>query len=174
MEAKKRLLFSPTCTINGFLTGYTGAGSKTVLPNEASVKLDFRLVPNQRSDEILKKLVDHLKQQGFKDITVNPHGSTEPVKTAPEDKFVDVVTNAALKAYEKKAVVYPTSAGSGPMHLFHDVLQSPIVSAGCSHADAKGHAPNENLTIEGFVKGTKFIATILHDFSSNTNTASRK
>lgn len=174
MQAKKRLLFNPTCTINGFLTGYTGSGSKTVLPNEASVKLDFRLVANQRSSEILKKLVDHLEQQGFRDVKVIPYGSTEPVKTPPEDKFVDVVANAALKVYKKKTVVYPTSAGSGPMHLFRDVLQCPIVSAGCSHADAKGHAPNENLTIEGFAKGTKFMATILHDFSCNTKTTCEK
>ena len=56
-EAKKSLLCSPTCTINGFLTGYTGSGSKTVLPKEAMVKLDFRLVPTQMPDEIFKKLI---------------------------------------------------------------------------------------------------------------------
>jgi acetylornithine deacetylase/succinyl-diaminopimelate desuccinylase-like protein len=42
-----------------------------------------------------------------------------------------------------------------------------VVSAGCSHADAKGHAPNENLTIEGFIKGTKFMAKILNDFGQS-------
>ena len=167
IEAKKALLYSPTCTINGFLTGYTGQGSKTVLPKEAMVKLDFRLVPNQMPNEILEKLVTHLQKTGFRDVEAIEHGSTEPAKTPVTDKFVDVVAQAAEKIYKKKAVVYPTSAGSGPMHLFRNWLDCPVVSAGCSHADAKGHAPNENLTIDGFIKGTKFMATILNDFSQS-------
>ncbi len=166
IEAKKTLLYSPTCTINGLLTGYTGSGSKTVLPKEAMAKLDFRLVPKQTSDEIFKKLVKHLKNKGFGDIEAIRHGSTDPAKTPIADKFVRVVVKAAEKVYKKKAVVYPTSAASGPMHLFRNWLKSPIVSAGCSHADAKGHSPNENLTIDGFIKGTKFMATILNDFSN--------
>jgi acetylornithine deacetylase/succinyl-diaminopimelate desuccinylase-like protein len=83
------------------------------------------------------------------------------------DSFVNIVAKAATEVYGKKPVVYPTSAASGPMHLFRKWLKSPVVSVGCSHADAKGHAPNENLTIEGFIKGTKFMATILNDFSKS-------
>jgi len=166
-EAKKTLLYSPTCTINGFLAGYTGPGSKTVLPKEAMVKLDFRLVPNQMPDKILEKLREHLKKGGFKDIEAIRYGSTEPTKTPVTDKFVNVVVKAAEKIYGKRAVVYPTSAASGPMHLFRNWLGCPVVSAGCSHADAKGHAPNENLTIEGFIKGSKFMATVLNDFSQS-------
>jgi len=165
IEAKKALLYNPTCTINGFLTGYTGLGSKTVLPKEAMVKLDFRLVFNQMPDEIFKKLIRQLKKSGFGDIEAIQYGSTEPSKTPVTNKFVKVVVKAAEKIYGKKAVVYPTSAASGPMHLFRNWLGSPVVSAGCSHAEAKGHAPNENLIIEGFLKGTKFMATILNDFS---------
>ena len=164
-EAKKELLFSPTCTINGFLTGYTGPRSKTVLPKEAMVKLDFRLVPNQKPDEIFEKLVSHLKGRGFSDIETVQYGSTEPTKTPVTDPFVAIVAKAAEKIYEKRAVVYPTSAGSGPMHLFRNLLGCPVVSAGCSHADAKVHAPNENLTIDGFIKGTKFMATIMNDLA---------
>jgi acetylornithine deacetylase/succinyl-diaminopimelate desuccinylase-like protein len=167
VEAKKALLYSPTCTINGFLTGYTGPGSKTVLPKEAMAKLDFRLVPRQMPDEIFEKLKEHLKKEGFKDIEAIRYGSTEPTKTPVTDKFVNVVVKAAEKIYGKKAVVYPTSAASGPMHLFRNWLGCPVVSAGCSHADAKVHAPNENLIIEGFIKGSKFMATVLNDFSQS-------
>jgi len=45
-EALRRLLFAPTCTICGFRSGFIDEGQKTVLPSEASVKLDFRLVPD--------------------------------------------------------------------------------------------------------------------------------
>lgn len=163
MIAKKELLLSPTCTINGFLTGYTGPGSKTVLPREAMAKLDFRLVPNQKSDEIYEKVVNHLEKKGFRDVETIKYGSTEPTRTPVTDPFVKIVADAAEKIYKKKTVIYPTSAGSGPMHLFRNLLNCPVVSAGCSHADAKVHAPNENVTIDGFIKGTKFMATIIND-----------
>lgn len=166
IQAKKTLLYSPTCTINGFITGYTGSGSKTVLPKEASTKLDFRLVPNQTSDEIFEKLVKHLQEYGFGDIEIVRWGSTNPVKTPLNHVFVGVVADAAEKVYGKKTIVYPTSAASGPMHLFRNSLDCPVISAGCSHDDARAHAPNENLTTEGFIKGTKFMATILNDFST--------
>jgi len=166
LEALKALLYHPTCTINGFLTGYTGSGSKTVLPNKSMAKLDFRLVPHQMPKDILKKLKKHLKSHGFSDIEVVCHGSTEPVKTPLGDSFVQTVIKTAEKVYDRPAVVYPTSAGSGPMHLFRNWLGYPVVSVGCAHAESRGHAPNENLTVEGFIKGTKFIAAILNDFSA--------
>ena len=166
-EAKKALYFDPTCTINGLLTGYTGPGHKTVLPREAMAKLDFRLVFNQTSDEVLGKLRRHLRRKGFRDVKVVDHGSTDPAKTPMTGKFVGVVAKAAEKVYRKKPVIYPTSAGSGPMHLFRNLLRSPVVSVGCSHADSKAHAPNENLTIDGFITGTKFVATILKDFGQS-------
>ncbi|TEU07080.1 M20/M25/M40 family metallo-hydrolase [Candidatus Bathyarchaeota archaeon] len=165
LDVPKALLYQPTCTINGFLTGYTDVGSKTVLPNKAMAKLDFRLVPRQMPDEIFDKLVRHLKNRGFGDIEVINHGSTEPVKTPITDKFVQTVIKTAEKVYNKEASIYPTSAASGPMHLFRNRLGYPVVSVGCSHAESRAHAPNENITVDGFIKGTKFIATLVHEFS---------
>ncbi|MEM2691009.1 MAG: M20/M25/M40 family metallo-hydrolase [Candidatus Bathyarchaeia archaeon] len=164
-EALKALLFQPTCTINGLLSGYTGKGSKTVLPKEAMAKLDFRLVPNQKPDEILEKLTRHLKAHGFSDIEIVRYGSTEPVKTPVSDPFVSLIAKTAEKVYGEKAVIYPLSAGSGPMHLFRNILGLPVVSAGCGHPESNTHAPNENLRIESFIKGVKFIAALINDFA---------
>ena len=100
---------------------------------------------------------------GFTDIDTKQHGSTEPTRTPITDPFVEIVASAAEKIYRKKAVIYPTSAGSGPMHLFRNQLNCPVISAGCSHADAKTHAPNENIMLDGFIKGTKFMAQIIND-----------
>lgn len=165
VDALKALLYQPTCTINGLVSGYTGEGSKTVLPHEAMAKLDFRLVPNQRSDEIYRKLVKYLKKFGFEDLRIEKQGSTEPTRTPLNDPFVRLVAKTAEKVYDKKAVIYPLSAGSGPMHLFRDFLGYPVVSVGCSHPEANTHAPDENLKVESFVEGTKFIATLINDFA---------
>lgn len=165
LEALKALLYQPSCTINGLISGYTGKGSKTVLPHEATAKLDFRLVPNQKPNEIYRKLVKYLKKRGFEDLKIIKHGSNEPAKTPINDPFVKLVAKTAEKVYDKKAVIYPISAGSGPMHLFRNFLGYSVVSVGCSHPEANTHAPNENLKIESFVKGTKFIATLIIDFA---------
>lgn len=167
LDAVMALLSQPTCTINGLLAGYTTLGSKTVLPNKALVKLDFRLVPEQRAKDVFDKLVKHLKNHGFGDIEVVQQGSTEPTRTPPSDRFVQTVIKAAEKVYRKKAVVYPTSQASGPMHLFRNILGYPVVSVGCAHEESRGHAPNENITVKGFIEGTKFIATIIRDFATN-------
>jgi len=167
IEALKTLLYQPTCTINGILSGYTGAGSKTVLPKKAMAKLDFRLVAHQTPDEIVDKLRRHLKKHGFEDVKLIMHGSTAPTKTPITDKFVKTVVQTAEEIYGKKAVVFPTSAASGPMHLFRNILRYPVVSVGCAHPEANGHAPNENLRIGSFVKGTKFMAAIMQNFSTS-------
>ncbi len=164
-EALKALLYQPTCTINGLFAGYAGKGSKTVLPHEAMAKLDFRLVPNQKTDEIFDKFVRHLRRHGFEDLEVIRHGSTEPAKTPISDPFVGLVAKTAEKVYGKRGVIYPLSTGSGPMHLFRNILGYPIVSAGCGHPESNTHAPNENLKIESFIVGTKFIATLMSDFA---------
>jgi len=166
-EALKALLYNPSCTINGMISGYTGTGSKTIVPRTATAKLDFRLVPNQTPTEIFGKLVNHLRNSGFKDVKIIKYGSSEPAKTPVTNEFVQKVAKTAEKVYGKKAVIYPLSAGSGPMHLFKNALGGPIVSVGCSHPEANVHAPNENLEIESFIKGTKFIATLLQDFSAS-------
>ena len=166
-EALKALLYNPSCTINGMISGYTGTGSKTIVPRTATAKLDFRLVPNQTPTEIFGKLVNHLRNSGFKDVKIIKYGSSEPAKTPVTSEFVQKVAKTAEKVYGKKAVIYPLSAGSGPMHLFKNALGGPIVSVGCSHPEANVHAPNENLEIESFIKGTKFIATLLQDFSAS-------
>jgi acetylornithine deacetylase/succinyl-diaminopimelate desuccinylase-like protein len=106
-----------------------------------------------------------LKRHGFEDLEIIKHGSTEPTRTPINDPFVKLVAKTAEKVYGKKAVIYPTSAGSGPMHLFRNFLGYPVVSAGCSHPEANTHAPNENLKIESYIKGTKFIATLISDFA---------
>ncbi|MEM2105106.1 MAG: M20/M25/M40 family metallo-hydrolase [Candidatus Bathyarchaeia archaeon] len=92
------------------------------------------------------------------------HGSMEPARTLINDPFVRFVAKTAEKVYGKKAVIYPTSAGSGPMHLFRNFLGYPVVSVGCSNPEANQHAPDANLKIESFIKGIKFIATLINDF----------
>src|SRR3954466_2404796 len=50
----------PTCDINGIIGGYTGEGSKSVIPAEASAKVSFRLVEGQPPDRIKQAFRDYV------------------------------------------------------------------------------------------------------------------
>ena len=50
----------PTCDVNGIIGGYTGEGSKTVIPAEASAKVSFRLVEGQEPARIRKAFRDYV------------------------------------------------------------------------------------------------------------------
>ena len=165
-ELVKTLLLEPTCTICGLNSGYTGEGSKTVLPSTAMAKIDFRLVPNQRPKDILKKLREHLDKRGFNDVEIVVHGFLEPAKTPVEEDFVQLVIRAAEEVYQKEAVVYPTSAGSGPLYLFRNVLGIPMVSVGVGYPLSRAHAPNEHIRIKDYLLGTKLIARIISDLGA--------
>ncbi len=65
LELRIEEVFTPTCTICGLTSGYQGEGSKTVLPAEASAKIDFRLVPDQDPARIIPLLRAHLDRHGF-------------------------------------------------------------------------------------------------------------
>ncbi len=77
-------LYSPTANIAGFSSGYTGKGAKTIVPKEAFVKVDFRLVANMRGEDIRRKLNRHLKKFGFDDVDVTIYSKENPAKTPVE------------------------------------------------------------------------------------------
>jgi acetylornithine deacetylase/succinyl-diaminopimelate desuccinylase-like protein len=57
-----RQWYRPTLEVNGLYGGYQGPGGKTVLPSEAHVKITCRLVPNQRPDNVIAKVRQHLER----------------------------------------------------------------------------------------------------------------
>ncbi len=165
VELLKRNLFQPTCTICGITSGYGGPGSKTVLPRRAVAKVDFRLVPNQRSEDILKKVKAHLAQHGFADIAVRALGNEEPAKTPLTADIVKVVSEAARRIYNREPLVFPTMAGTGPMHVLTGAQGIPTIGTGVGYANSNGHAPNENVRIADYIEGIKHIAMVLHLFA---------
>jgi acetylornithine deacetylase/succinyl-diaminopimelate desuccinylase-like protein len=158
-------VFTPTCTICGLTSGYQGDGSKTILPSVASAKIDFRLVPDQRPENIIPLLRAHLDKHGFKDIEILDLGSEAPAVTDPDDPFVKLVAESAIDIYGQSMQIVPLSGGSGPNAIFMDTLKIPIVTAGVGHPGAQAHAPNENMRLDLYLKGAKHISRIIGDFA---------
>lgn len=155
----------PTCTICGLSAGYEGPGSKTVLPAKAFAKVDFRLVPNQTPEEVLKNLRAHLDAEGFPDVKITYIGGEAPGRTDPDDPFINMVVNSARDVYGVPQDVVPMSGGSGPNHAFLHFLKLPIAVAGLGYPGNQVHAPNENIREDLYVKATQHVTRIVEEFA---------
>ncbi len=156
-------VFEPTCTICGLTSGYQGQGAKTVLPAKASAKVDFRLVPDQTPEQVVRLLRAHLDAQGFQDVQVTLLGGEAPGRTNPDDPFVRLVVDTSADVYDEPMQIVPMVGGSGPNHAFLEYLKLPVVTAGVGHPGSQAHAPNENLRLDLYLKGAKHIARIIRE-----------
>ncbi len=149
----------PTLDICGIWGGYTGEGSKTVLPSKAYAKLSARLVPNQLSHEIADLVADHIKSIAPEHVKVDIqflHGAESYV--CPIDS---AAYKAAEKAYTKTFGIRPLPVrrgGSiGVIPIFEKTLQvKPILMGFGLESDAI-HSPNENFPVDMFFKGIETI-----------------
>jgi acetylornithine deacetylase/succinyl-diaminopimelate desuccinylase-like protein len=166
IELLKKYLYEPTCTICGLYSGYIGEGSKTVLPNHAFAKIDFRLVPNLTPDLVVDLVKKHLARRGFDDIEIVLTETGEEVARSPLDAPIVRAAIEAMKAvYPNAPVIYPTMAGSGPMYPLCQQLGIPAVGAGCGWHDSRGHAPNENIRIADYFEGISFVRELIDRFA---------
>ncbi len=145
-------VYRPSCTICGLTSGYQGDGSKTVLPARASAKIDFRLVPDQRPQKIVKLLRKHLDKHGFSDVRIVDLGGEAPSKTDPHDPFIEMVVASATDVYGTPMQVVPMAGGSGPNFIVQDALQIPIASLGVGYPGSGAHSPNENIRLGDYLK----------------------
>jgi acetylornithine deacetylase/succinyl-diaminopimelate desuccinylase-like protein len=157
-------VFEPTCTICGLTSGYQGPGSKTVLPARASAKVDFRLVPDQRPERILKLLRAHLDAEGFSDVQVTDLGGEPPARTDPDDPFVELVVRTATPVYGMPMQLVPLVGGSGPSYPFVHTLKLPVVTAGAGYPGTLAHAPNENIRLDLYLKHAKHMVRLMREF----------
>ena len=164
---KERLYNGPTCNIQGFITGYTGQGYKTVLPALAITKLDFRLVPNQRPRDILQKLRRHLDRHGFEDVQVDEiYGAEGPARTPLDDPFILFLKDVSEEFAGKPIVMVPNNAGTAPMDAFVEVLKIPtaFTIGGAGYHGSQIHAPNEHIRIPDLASGIKFMLAVFAHF----------
>jgi acetylornithine deacetylase/succinyl-diaminopimelate desuccinylase-like protein len=155
----ERVWARPTFEVNGLLSGFTGEGSKTVIPATAMAKVSMRLVPNQNPDRIADQFEAYATKIAPKtvDLKVTRFQTGHPWMT----DFDNVYVQAAARAIERgfgKAPVFNREGGSIPVvSTFQQELQIPAVLFGIGLPDENAHAPNEKLDLTNFHNGV--IAT---------------
>ena len=162
----RTLVYSPTCTICGFVSGYTGEGTKTVNPAVARVKLDFRLVPGMRIESQLEKLRDYLRAEEFDDVEIVPHQeSLQPSAISMNERVARAAIEGGRDAWGKDPEVWPWSAGASANAFFNDELGVPsLLGPGVSYDGSNYHAPNENIRLSDFRLGARHAAAMFGRF----------
>jgi acetylornithine deacetylase/succinyl-diaminopimelate desuccinylase-like protein len=167
IERLRRHLFEPTCTICGLVSGYTGEGSKTVLPSEARAKIDFRLVPDMDPAEVLQQLRRHLDAEGFSDIEIIDLGGEHPARSPLDAAIVQAAVASARDVYGCEPILYPTMAGTGPMYPLCTALGTSVASgAGCGYHGSRVHSPNENIRLADYERAMRWMGSLIKHFAS--------
>jgi acetylornithine deacetylase/succinyl-diaminopimelate desuccinylase-like protein len=155
----ERASIRPTLDVNGIYGGYTGEGTKTIIPSKATAKITMRLVPDQDPDEITALFTDYFTK-------IAPHSVSVEVKTAHGGyPYLMPVDHPGYKAAEKAlqktfgTKVYPFfTGGSIPIvPLFEKELGSKSVLMGFGLDSDRIHSPNENFGLWNFFKGIETI-----------------
>ena len=163
----ERIGIRPTLDVNGIWGGYTGEGSKTIIPSKAYAKISTRLVPNQKPEKIrglFEKYLMKIAPEGVKVNVKYLHGGAGYVSPVSSKAY-----HAASRAYEKvfgKKPIPVRSGGSIPIIAeFERLLGLKSILMGFGLDSDSIHSPNENFRVSVFLKGIETISYFYHFFS---------
>ncbi|MFG1476661.1 dipeptidase [Xanthobacter agilis] len=153
----------PTFEVNGMYGGYTGAGSKTIIPSRATAKISFRLVADQDPARIRDAFVAFVAARVPPDCTFEvSKGEGSRAFLVPPDSPDLVKASAALEAEWGVKPVTIGSGGSIPIvGQFKALLGLDTLLIGFGLDDDRVHAPNEKYDLTSFHKGTRSWVRIL-------------
>jgi len=155
----------PTLDVNGFLSGFTGEGSKTVLPAKAMAKISMRLVPNQTPDKVEAQLQQYLTENARPGIkwTLNRHAGGPPILVSRDSDEVQALAKAMETIWGSKPVYYRVGGSIPVVDQMETLLGAPSVLTGFGLPDDNLHAPNEKLTLEPWYKGIDALIHFLYN-----------
>jgi acetylornithine deacetylase/succinyl-diaminopimelate desuccinylase-like protein len=164
-EARLASVYEPTCNICGLVSGFIGEGTKTVIPSEAMVKIDFRLVPEQDPAKIGALLRAHLDRRGFSDVQLIAKEGTRPYRGRIDDPLVRAVQAVAEEEIGKPAVLIPSSGGTSPMWQVCGKRSLANVTLGMGHPGSGAHAPNENILLANYWKALRATVALFRRYA---------
>jgi acetylornithine deacetylase/succinyl-diaminopimelate desuccinylase-like protein len=166
-SANERATARPTFDVNGLLSGFTGEGSKTVLPARAMAKISMRLVPDQRPEEIEEKLRAYLTANSPPTVSWELENLSSCLPSISERDSESV--RAAIKAFDAvwgKKPVFTRQGGSVPVvGLIQDLLGVESLIMGFGLPDDNLHAPNEKQHLPNLYRGIETYIHFMHEIA---------
>ena len=163
----ERVGIRPCLDVNGIWGGYTGPGSKTVLPSKAFAKISTRLVSNQNSTKITQMIIKYFEKKAPKSVKVKvtPHHGGIPAVVSTSSTGYQAASRAFEQSWGKKPI--PTmEGGSIPIvALFIQELRTEPILMGFGLDSDNIHSPNESYGLFNYFKGIETITYFYNHFS---------
>ena len=164
----ERLSARPTFDIDGLWGGYSGEGSKTIIPAFAGAKISSRLVPDQDHREIEQLLTDHLQRIAPPTVRVEVKviQGGQPAITPLDHPAVRVAARALEQTFGK-APIFHRSGGSIPVvSAMERILGLPSVMIGFASPNGNFHAPNEWMPLANYRGGMDALVRLWHELGA--------
>jgi acetylornithine deacetylase/succinyl-diaminopimelate desuccinylase-like protein len=163
----ERMSGRPTADVNGIWGGFTGIGSKTIIPAEAHAKVSFRLVADQdpaRLEPLFERWVsDRLPEHV--EVSVRSFGGVKPALTPLDHPGNRAAARAVARAFGKEPL-FNREGGSGPERALSDALGAACVYLGVMLPEDRIHAPNERLLLANYYRGVRAAAYAFEEFAT--------
>ena len=159
----ERLWARPTADINGIWGGYSGPGSKTIIPSEAGAKVSFRLVPGQQPQAVFdgfKAFVTERLQDGV-EASFQQFGMAPAVEIETDTAWVRAAREALADEYGRPSVLTGGGGSIPVVEQIKRVLGLDSLMMGFGLDDDQIHSPNEKFELRCFHQGIRSHARLL-------------
>ncbi len=180
----ERIWARPTAEVNGMWGGYTGPGTKTIIPSSAHAKVSFRLVAAQQPEQVQAALTAYVQAyvEGAEGAEgVAPGGiraevefegpGVRPCLTPLDAPALQAVVRAVERAFGQE-VLFTREGGSGPEADLGEILGVPVLFLGVGLPDDRIHAPNERVVVPMLLKGAEAAAYLWEELAAALPAAS--
>jgi acetylornithine deacetylase/succinyl-diaminopimelate desuccinylase-like protein len=170
-------ILRPALNLRGFSGGEVGSRTTNSIPTEATLSIDFRLVPDQTPAGVRKRFERYLEGQGYFLVAEAPDraarlahpriarlrwGSGYPAYRTSMDLPVSrAVARVVEEAAGAPLIELPSLGGSIPMYLFAGESGTPVIGIPIVNHDNNQHAANENLRLQNFWDGIEVCASLI-------------
>jgi acetylornithine deacetylase/succinyl-diaminopimelate desuccinylase-like protein len=165
--ALERMWFRPTLECNGIWGGYSGPGSKTIVPSFAKAKISARLVGTQDPQHVRRIVARFVEERAPAGVCVHvtDDGAVRPIVVERDHPAVAAAARAMEAGFGSSPVFIGTGGSIGPVATFDRVLHLPQVLIGLGLPDDNIHAPNEKFSLRQFFGGIKTIAAFYDELA---------
>lgn len=170
-------ILRPALNVRGIRAGNVGSGAANAVPTNATVSLDFRLVPNQKPARIRQLVEQYLTAQGYtitrdvnaaatstdrsRLVSVQWDEGYTSVRVLSTLASVQAVKRLMTSAYGKEPLTLPILGGSLPLFHFVEQLGATVITVPTVNADNSQHAPNENLRVQNLWDGIALMVELM-------------
>ncbi|WP_038365520.1 M20/M25/M40 family metallo-hydrolase [Bosea sp. UNC402CLCol] len=166
---RERLTLRPAIDVNGMWGGYTGAGSKTVIPDEARAKVTIRLAPGQDPEQAIQALQDHIRsvaRPGVRIAFAGIGGGSPASTLAGHHPLVQAATRVLQRVWQRDPVHVRLGATVPITAIFKELLGMDTLMFGLNLPDEDVHAPNEFFHLDSIALGLRSWPLLLQELAT--------